>query len=98
MIKINGNNPLLRQYLKKGVAVVARNLKRFVCKINVVTFQLIIKTPKAMPVNKAPNMFTSPRYSGEKNKASAPKFFKKPLLIVLASINQNNNNIWYFLK
>ena len=89
---------LLRQYLKKGVEVVAKNLNRFVCKINVVTFQLIINTPNATPVNNAPHKFTLPRYSGEKNNASAPKFFKNPLLMVLANMNQKKSNIWNFLK
>jgi hypothetical protein len=39
-----------------------------------------------------------PRYSGEKNKASAPKFFKKPLLIVLANMYQKKSSIWNFRK
>jgi hypothetical protein len=94
----NGRIALFKQYLKNGVAVVAKNLNRFVCKIKVVTFQLIIKTPNATPVNKAPHIFTLPRYSGEKNKASAPKFFKKPLLIVLASMYQKKRSIWNFRK
>ena len=34
---------LLIQYFKKGFAVVARNLKRLLCRIKVVIFQLIIK-------------------------------------------------------
>ena len=94
----NGSIALFKQYLKKGVAVVAKNLNRFVCRINVVTFQLMTNTPNATPVNKAPHKFTLPRYSGEKNNASAPKFFKKPLLMVLTSMNQKKSNIWNFLK
>lgn len=89
---------LLMQYFKKGLLVVAKNLKRLLCNINVVMFQLIKKTPQAMPVMKALSMFTEPKYSGAKNKASAPKFCMKLLLMVLPSINQNNNSTWYFLK
>ena len=97
-MKSNGSIALFRQYLKNGVAVVARNLNRLVYRINVVTFQLIIKTPNATPVNKAPQIFTFPKYSGEKNNASAPKFFKKLLLIVLTNMNQKKRSIWYFRK
>ena len=98
MMKSIGSTALLIQYFKKGFDVVAKNLLRLLCKINVVTFQLIIKTPIAMPVIAAPNAFTLPKYSGTKNKASAPKFFMKPLLTVLASKYQNTSNTWYFLK
>ena len=93
-----GNTALFKQYFKNGFDVVARNLHRLLCKINVVTFQLIIKTPNAPPTITAPNTFTLPKYSGAKNKASAPKVFKKPLLIVLTSKYQNTSNSWNFLK
>ena len=86
------------QYLKNGVAVVAKNLNLFVCKIKVVTFQLIIKTPIATPTIAAPIEFTFPKYSGAKNNASAPKVFIKPLLIVLASKAQNISKTWYLRK
>ena len=89
---------LLMQYFKNGFEVVAKNLHRLLCKIKVVTFQLIINIPMAIPVIAAPKAFTLPKYSGAKNKASAPKVFMKPLLIVLASKYQNTNNTWNFLK
>ena len=89
---------LLIQYLKNGFVVFAKNLNLLLFSMKVVIFQLIIKKPSAAPVINAPSMFTSPRYSGEKNNASAPNVFKNPLLTVLARMNQNNNKIWYFLK
>ena len=67
-----GNSALLIQYFKKGLFVVAKNLKRLLCKIKVVMFQLIIKTPSATPTMAALSAFTLPKYSGEKNSASAP--------------------------
>src|SRR3982750_4212542 len=93
-----GSTALLTQYFKNGLDVVAKNLQRLLCKIKVVIFQLIIKTPMAMPTIAAPNAFTLPKYSGEKNNASAPKFFMNPLLIVLTNTIQNTSNTWYFLK
>ena len=95
---MSGSMLLLMQYLRKGLVVVAKNLQRLLCKIKVVMFQLIIKIPQATPVINAPNMLTDPRYSGAKNKASAPKFFIKLLLMVLKRIDQNNSSTWYFLK
>ena len=89
---------LLMQYFKKGLEAAAKNLNRLVCKINVVIFQHIKNTPIAMPNVAALKAFTFPKYSGTKNNASAPKLFKKPLLIVLAKMNQKINNTWYFLK
>jgi len=40
--------------------------------MNVVIFQLIKKTPMAIPTNAALITFTVPIYSGTKNNASAP--------------------------
>ena len=79
MINSKGNTALLIQYFKNGFDVVAKNLQRLLCKINVVTFQLVIKMPSDTPTIAALNAFTLPKYSGAKNKASAPKVFKKPL-------------------
>jgi hypothetical protein len=67
-----GITALLRQYFKNGWVVVAKNLQRLLCKMNVVMFQLIINTPMAMPTMAALHTFTLPIYSGAKNKASAP--------------------------
>ena len=86
------------QYFKKGLEVVARKLKRLLCKIKVVIFQLIIYTPNASPVIKAPSIFTDPRYSGVKNKASAPNIFIKVPSITLNRSHQKISNTWYFLK
>ncbi len=89
---------LLMQYFKKGFVVVAKNLKCLLNKMNVVMFQLIINIPIAMPTIAELIAFTLPRYSGEKNKALAPKDFKKPPLMVLNKITQNTNSTWNFLK
>src|ERR1700757_227431 len=89
---------LLIQYFKNGFEVVAKNLNRLLCKMKVVMFQLIKNTPMATPMIAALNAFTLPRYSGTKNKASAPKLCIKPLLMVLASNNQNSSMTWYLRK
>jgi hypothetical protein len=68
------------------------------CSIKVVTFQLIKNTPREMPVIRVPRIFTDPKYSGARKRASAPNDFINPLLIVLNNTNQNNNSTWYFLK
>jgi len=86
------------QYFKKGFPVVARNLNLRLCRMKVVIFQLMIKTPNAIPVMKAPRIFTDPKYSGEKNKASAPNPFMKPLFTVLNNRYQKKSRTWYFLK
>lgn len=44
--------------------------------------------PSDNPVISAPKKFTEPKYSGEKNKASVPKFFKKLLATVLNKMYQ----------
>ena len=67
-----GSSALLIQYFKKGLLVVAKNLNRLLCRIKVVMFQLIIKTPRATPTMAALKAFTLPKYSGEKKSASAP--------------------------
>src|SRR5882757_1551814 len=94
----SGSKELLIQYFKNGFDVVAKNLLRLLCKIKVVTFQLIIKTPMATPTITALSTFTLPRYSGAKNSASAPKLFINPLLMVLVSKYQNISNTWYLRK
>ena len=73
MVNSNGMLPLLIQYFKNGRDEVARNLKYPLNKIKVVMFQLIINPPKAAPTIKELKKFTSPIYSGERNKESAPK-------------------------
>jgi hypothetical protein len=45
--------------------------------MKVVMFQLIIKTPTAMPIMEALKPFTEPRYSGARYNASAPNIFMK---------------------
>jgi hypothetical protein len=81
------------QYFRKGLEVVARNLNLLVCKMKVVIFQLIKNTPIVIPTNAVLKAFTLPIYSGTKNKESAPKFSRKPLLIVLVKIAHITNNI-----
>ena len=60
------------QYFKNGLEVAAKNLNLLVCKIKVVMFQLIKKTPTPTPTKAALRAFTLPKYSGTKNKESAP--------------------------
>jgi hypothetical protein len=89
---------LLIQYFRNGVAVVAKNLYRLLCKINVVMFQLITKTATEIPTRAALMALTFPKYSGARNNALAPKFFIKWPPIVLNKISHNTNKTWYFLK
>ena len=91
-MKTNGKTELLIQYLKKGLVVVARNLNRLLCNMKVVMFQLMKKKPNAEPVINAPKKFTAPRYSGAKNNASVPNFFKNPLLTILKSNHQKTKS------
>ena len=67
-------------------------------KINVVTFQHMIKTPIAIPIMAALIEFTFPKYSGAKNKALAPKVFIKPPSAILKRMNQKTSSTWYFRK
>ncbi len=48
--------PLLMQYFKNGLEVVAKNLKWRLKRIKVVMFQLMMNTPMAMPTNSAATM------------------------------------------
>ncbi len=80
------------QYFKKGFEVVAKNLKCLLNKMNVVMFQLMMNMPVAAPTIPELIAFTLPRYSGEKNNASAPNERRKPPLIVLNKIIQNTNS------
>lgn len=86
------------QYFKKGYCVAAKKLKCRLNKMNVVTFQHIIKTPIEIPMMAALIEFTLPKYSGAKNKALAPKVFIKPPFTTLKRIYQKTSNTWYFLK
>lgn len=89
---------LLRQYFKKGFVLVAKKRKRCVCKMKVVIFQLIIKTPVATPVIAALAAFTFPRYSGARNNALAPNNFIKCPVIVKKRMHQKISSTWAFLK
>jgi hypothetical protein len=66
--------------------------------MKVAMFQLIMNIPIEIPTIAALKEFILPRYSGARYRESAPKVFIKLPLTVLKSINQNNNNTWYFLK
>jgi hypothetical protein len=85
---MRGMPPLLMQYFKKGLLVVARNLKCRLNKIKVVMFQLIMNTPMAMPTNSDATMLTLPRYSGARYSESAPNVFIKVPFTVLNNTNQ----------
>src|SRR6476660_2188896 len=89
---------LLIQYLRKGLVVVARNLKCRLNKMNVVIFQLMMYTAVAAPTIAALSAFTCPRYSGARKSELAPKVCIKFPLTVLNRINQNNSSPWNFLK
>ena len=86
------------QYLRKGLVVAAIKRKWRLNKINVEIFQLMINIPIAIPTMAELIELTLPRYSGARNKESAPKVFMKLPLTVLNRINQNNKSTWYFLK
>jgi hypothetical protein len=66
--------------------------------MKVVMFQHIIKTPMAIPIIAQLMELTLPRYSGARNKASAPKLFIKELATTLNRITQKISSTWYFLK
>jgi hypothetical protein len=59
--------------------------------MNVVIFQLMMKTPIDAPTIPALKAFTFPRYSGKRKRAFAPKERRKPPLIVLKRIYQNTS-------
>jgi hypothetical protein len=86
------------QYFKNGYRVAARKVKYRLKSINVVMFQHIIKTPIATPIKAALKKFTSPKYSGARNRALAPNVFIKEPSTTPKSSSQNNNKTWYFLK
>lgn len=96
--KQNGIIALLIQYLKNGLEVVAKKRQRLLCNMNVVIFQLMMKTAVAIPVIAAPPAFTFPMYSGARNNPLAPKIFKKCPVSVRKRINQKINKTWNFLK
>lgn len=89
---------LFMQYFRNGLVVADKNLKCRLKRIKLVMFQLIMNIPMDIPTIAAPNQFTLPRYSGARNKESAPKDLMKVPLIVLKSMNQKTNRTWYFLK
>ena len=98
MRKINGRTELFIQYFKNGLDVVARNLKYLLKRMNVVIFQLMMKMAIASPIIAALAALTSPRYSGARNRESAPKLFINDPPTVLNNRNQNNNNTWNLFK
>jgi hypothetical protein len=61
-------------------------------------FQLIMNIPIDTPTKAELNKLTFPKYSGARNKESAPNVFMKVPFTVLNSINQNSSRTWYFLK
>src|ERR1700730_13703304 len=89
---------LFMQYFKKGLVVVARNLKCLLNKIKVVMFQLMMNIAVAAPTIAALKAFTFPKYSGARNNELAPKVCMKLPFTVLKRIYQNNNSTWNFLK
>ena len=72
MRKMSGMIALLMQYLRKGLVVVARNLKCLLNKMKVVIFQLMIKTAVAAPTIAVLSVFTCPKYSGARKREFAP--------------------------
>jgi hypothetical protein len=66
--------------------------------MNVVIFQLMINIPNEIPTTAELSAFTFPRYSGARNKESAPNVFMKLPPTVAKSMNQNISRAWYFLK
>src|SRR5688572_12324022 len=89
---------LLMQYFRKGLVVVARNLKCRLNRMKVVMFQLMMKTPSAAPTMAVLMAFTFPRYSGDRKRELAPKVTMNEPLTVLNRRNQNNSSTWNFLK
>jgi hypothetical protein len=78
--------------------VVARKRRLLLCKIKVVIFQLIIKMPTANPTMAVLIAVTSPKYSGARNRESAPKVRIKFPVTVANKIYQKTRNTWYFRK
>ena len=83
---------LFMQYFRNGFVVVAKKRKCLEKRMKVVIFQLMKKIPTAIPTMPAANAFTFPRYSGARNKESAPKDFMKCPLTVLKRIYQKISN------
>jgi hypothetical protein len=88
----------LIQNFRKGLVVVARNLKCLLKRIKVVMFQLMMKTPIAKPTITVLKKLTSPRYSGARYSESTPYACMKEPFTALNNINQNNISTWNFLK
>jgi hypothetical protein len=89
---------LLMQYFKNGFVVAARKRKCLLNRINVAIFQLMINIPILAPTIAELKELTFPRYSGARNKESAPKVFIKLPLMVLNITNQKSSRTWYFLR
>jgi hypothetical protein len=86
------------QYFKKGYLVAAKKVKCLLNKMNVVTFQHMIKMPMAIPTMAVAMELTSPIYSGAKKRASAPNDFMRLPPTTLNKTTQKMSNTWYFLK
>ena len=86
------------QYFKKGLVVADKKRKCLLNRMKVEIFQLTMNMPIDTPTKAALSELTFPKYSGARNKESAPNVFMKVPFTVLNMINQNSNNIWYFLK
>ena len=86
------------QYFRKGYCVAAKKLKCLLNRINVVMFQHMMKTAMAIPIIAKLMEVTLPKYSGARNKASAPKLFIKLLFATANMRNQKINNTWYLRK
>jgi hypothetical protein len=98
MRKTRGMMLLLMQYFRKGNWVAARKVKWRLKTIKVVMFQLMINTPIDMPIMAVLKEFTSPRYSGARKSASAPKLFISTPLMAAKRTIQKMSSTWYFLK
>jgi hypothetical protein len=86
------------QYFKKGLVVAAKKRKCLLNKMKDEMFQLMMNIPIETPTIAVLNELTFPKYSGARNKESAPNVFIKVPFTVLNKINQNSSSTWYFLK
>jgi hypothetical protein len=66
--------------------------------MKVVTCQLIINMPIAIPTIAKLMAVTFPRYSGARYREYAQKLFINTPSTILKRINQNTSKTWYLLK
>ena len=76
----------------------ARKRTLRLCRIKVVMFQLIIKTPIEKPTIAVLKKVTSPKYSGARKRELAPNVNIKPPATVENRIYQKIRNTWYLRK